>query len=204
MLGESAYSNASAMAFGAPWALGGGERVVFLCTTPGCEAPYRAAARNAARGPVTVRLNIAGTREHGIFEEVVRSMRRDWPWLVQGAPGWESYVPPVEEAPLPGRSETWEAPSAAPAQETSVSFRDRLGRFGHGPSREPPRRPRAMAERLLKAPRLAEPECGHVDVHGLEAAPPSEHGRARLPGGAPDLAVEGLGPVEVAPLSDEI
>jgi hypothetical protein len=33
-------------------------------------------------------------------------VRRDWPWLVEGAEGWEGYVPPSEA--LPGKTEPYE------------------------------------------------------------------------------------------------
>jgi len=105
-LTESGFAPESSMAFGRPWATGGGERLALLCTTPGCVAPYRAAAANVARHHVPARVNVVGTHSHGMFEEVVRSMRRDWPWLVAGAPGWEAYRPPEEEA-LPGRTEVF-------------------------------------------------------------------------------------------------
>jgi pimeloyl-ACP methyl ester carboxylesterase len=107
VLAESAYAPEAAMTFAARWAEGGGQRAMFLCTTPGCEAPYRAAARNLSRHAVAVRLNIAGTTEHGMWDVVVQSMRRDWPWLVEAADGWEAYVPPREEAPLPGKTESF-------------------------------------------------------------------------------------------------
>ena len=107
-LAESAYAPEAAMAFAQPWAAGGGQRAVFLCTTLGCEGPYRTAARNVAHHGVPARLDIAGTNEHGMWDVVVRSMRRDWPWLVEGAEGWEAYAPPAEDAPLPGKTETFE------------------------------------------------------------------------------------------------
>jgi hypothetical protein len=107
VLAESAYAPEPALAFAKPWAAGGGERAIFLCTTPGCEATYRGAARNVARRGVPARLNIAGTTEHGMWEAVVRSMRRDWPWMVEDASGWADFVPPVEEAPLPGKTEVF-------------------------------------------------------------------------------------------------
>jgi pimeloyl-ACP methyl ester carboxylesterase len=106
-LAESAYAPDPAMQFAAPWVKGGGERAIFLCTTLGCEATYRKAARNVAAQHVPTRLNIAGTTEHGMWDQVVRSMRRDWPWLIEGLDGWKGYVPP-EEADLPGRTEKLE------------------------------------------------------------------------------------------------
>jgi pimeloyl-ACP methyl ester carboxylesterase len=109
-LAESAYAPEPSIAFAGPWAAGGGQRAIFLCTTLGCEGPYRNAARNVARHGVPARLDIAGTNEHGMWDAVIRSMRRDWPWLVEGAEGWNAYVPQVEDAALPGRTETFEPP----------------------------------------------------------------------------------------------
>ena len=111
VLAESAYAPEPAIAFAKPWATGGGERAIFLCTTLGCEAPYRNAARNLARQGVPARLDIAGTSAHGMWDAVVQSMRRDWPWLVEGAEGWEAYTPQVEEGALPGKTETFDPPA---------------------------------------------------------------------------------------------
>jgi len=110
VLAESAYAPEPAMAFAKPWATGGGQRIIFLCTTHGCEGPYRSAARNVARQGAPARLDIAGTNQHGMWDVVVQSMRRDWPWLIEGAEGWESYAPPVEEGALPGKTETFDPP----------------------------------------------------------------------------------------------
>lgn len=106
---ESAYAPEPAIAFAGPWAKGGGERAIFMCTTLGCEGPYRKAARNVAHHHVTARLNIAGTNQHGIWDEVVRSMRRDWPWVVDGMPGWEAYVPPPPDPAPQGKTEIFVA-----------------------------------------------------------------------------------------------
>ena len=109
-LAESAYAPEPAMAFAEPWAAGGGQRAAFFCTTFGCEAPYRNAARNVARHHAPARLNIAGTNQHGIWDVVVQSMSRDWPWLVEGADGWDAYAAPAATAPLPGKTETFDPP----------------------------------------------------------------------------------------------
>ena len=109
-ISESAYAPEPAMAFAASWPKGGGERALFSCTTIGCEATYRRAARLVASQGAPSRLNIAGTNQHGIWDVVVRSVRRDWPWLVEGAAGWAAYVAPVEEGELPGKTESFAAP----------------------------------------------------------------------------------------------
>lgn len=108
VLTESSYAPDAAIAFSRPWGKGGGERVLFACTTPGCPGVYRSAAKIAARNHVSARLNDAKTTSHGMWVEVVASMRRDWPWLVAGVPGWERYVAPAPEG-LPGSTESFAA-----------------------------------------------------------------------------------------------
>jgi pimeloyl-ACP methyl ester carboxylesterase len=105
VLVEGAFRPEAALAFGRPWARGGGERLILSCTTPGCAAPYRDAARNVAAQHVPARVNLAGTRAHGMFAEVVRSLRRDFPWLVAGAEGWDAFRPFDEDDPPQGRTE---------------------------------------------------------------------------------------------------
>lgn len=107
VIGDSAHKPRSALTFAPAWVKGGGERALFLCTTSGCEPSMRAAARNVAREKARARLNIAPTQKHELSEPVVQSVRRDWPWLVQGAEGWDGYVAPSEE--LPGKTEPYEA-----------------------------------------------------------------------------------------------
>jgi len=108
VIGDSAHKPGSALTFAAAWVKGGGERALFLCTTSGCEPSMRAAAKTVARERAKARLNIAPTQKHGLSEPVVQSVRRDWPWLVEGAQGWEEYVAP-SEGELPGKTEPYEA-----------------------------------------------------------------------------------------------
>ncbi|HEX8791026.1 MAG TPA: hypothetical protein VF765_08730 [Polyangiaceae bacterium] len=107
VIGDSAHKPRSALTFAPSWVKGGGERALFLCTTSGCEPSMRAAAKNVARDKGRARLNIAPTQKHGLSEPVVQSVKRDWPWLVEGADGWEGYVAPSKE--LPGKTEPYEA-----------------------------------------------------------------------------------------------
>jgi dienelactone hydrolase len=104
VVGDSAHEPRPALTFSPAWASGGGTRAIFLCTTSGCEPALRKAARNVAAQNAMARLNIAPTQVHGLSAPVVQSMRRDWAWLVEGAEGWEAYVPP-SDASLPGKTE---------------------------------------------------------------------------------------------------
>jgi pimeloyl-ACP methyl ester carboxylesterase len=105
LIGDSAYEPRPALTFARAWAQGGGERVVFLCTTSGCEPSQRAAARKVAKENRLARLNISATQVHGLSERAVESLRRDWPWLVEGAEGWETYS--TATVPLSGRTESF-------------------------------------------------------------------------------------------------
>ncbi len=106
VVGDAAHDPRAALTFAGQWVAGGGERALFLCTTSGCEPSMRAAAKNVARVGAKARLNIAPTQKHGLSEPVVQSVRRDWPWLVDGAEGWEGYVAPSED--LPGKTEPYD------------------------------------------------------------------------------------------------
>lgn len=97
VLAESSYAPEPIARFTPPWTKGGGERIVFLCSTPGCGPVYRRAAAAVVQRGARARLNLAGTAAHGMWPEVIASMRRDLPWLVEGLPGWASFTPPTEE-----------------------------------------------------------------------------------------------------------
>lgn len=107
VVGDSAHDPAPALEFSRSWVDGGGERAIFLCTTSGCEPSLRAAARRVASHGAPARLNVAPTQVHGLSEPAVQSMKRDWPWLVEGAEGWASYAV-AENPPPPGTTETFE------------------------------------------------------------------------------------------------
>ena len=106
-VGDSAHDPRPALTFSHAWTAGSGERAVFLCTTSGCEPAMREAARRVASDHAPARLNIAPTQVHALSSLAAQSMRRDWPWLVEGAEGWEAYVAPGDVS-LPGRTETFE------------------------------------------------------------------------------------------------
>jgi pimeloyl-ACP methyl ester carboxylesterase len=108
-VGDSAHDPRPALTFARGWVKGGGERALFLCTTSGCEPSFRAAARNVAKENAPARLNIAPTQVHGLSEAAVQSMRRDWPWLVEGAEGWSTYVAPSDTS-MPGKTEAFDPP----------------------------------------------------------------------------------------------
>lgn len=103
-ISESAFAPHSVQQFSRPWTKGGGERVLLSCTTVGCEATYKVAACTLEKLGVKSRVNVAGTNRHGIWDAVIASAQRDWPWLVEGHPGWEGFTMPDPDAARPGRT----------------------------------------------------------------------------------------------------
>jgi pimeloyl-ACP methyl ester carboxylesterase len=89
VLAESAFDPKSTAAFAASFK---GERAGLLCTTYGCGPVYRQAGEVLARRGVPSRVNLSGTNAHGMWDVTNASMRRDWPWVVEGVPGWEHYL----------------------------------------------------------------------------------------------------------------
>jgi pimeloyl-ACP methyl ester carboxylesterase len=89
VLAESSFDPKGTAVFASSYK---GERVALLCTTLGCGPVYRQAGETLARRGVPSRVNISGTNAHGMWEVTNASMRRDWPWVVEGVPGWESYL----------------------------------------------------------------------------------------------------------------
>jgi hypothetical protein len=113
VIGDSAHDPWPALSFSRAWVAGGGERAMFMCTTSGCEPSMRAAAKRVAAQKVTAstafaaRLVIAPTQVHALSSRAAGSLRRDWPWLVEGAEGWEHYVAPAQGS-IEGRTEAFE------------------------------------------------------------------------------------------------
>jgi hypothetical protein len=73
------------------------KRVLFVCTTRGaCDETYLAALPKLVSAGIDARVNLAATREHGMWAEVISSIKRDWPWLVRDLDGWQNYAPTLE------------------------------------------------------------------------------------------------------------
>jgi pimeloyl-ACP methyl ester carboxylesterase len=107
VIGDAAHDPGPSLRFSRAWAAGGGERAMFMCTTSGCEPSMRASAKAVAaqRGP-SARLVVAPTQVHALSSRAASSLRRDWPWLVEGAEGWEHYAAPSDASP-DGRTESF-------------------------------------------------------------------------------------------------
>jgi predicted esterase len=92
MMSEGGYAQLTEEHFAQAYARGGGRRVLLGCSTGGgCLAKFGEAERQLKRAGVEARINDAGMVAHNLNGTVVTSLRRDWPWLVDGQSGWEHY-----------------------------------------------------------------------------------------------------------------
>lgn len=107
VIGDSAHDPGPALRFSRAWGTSGGERVIFMCTTSGCEPSMRAAAKKAAGAGRPALLVVAPTQVHAFSARAAGALRRDWAWLVEGAEGWERYTAP-RDASLEGRTEPYD------------------------------------------------------------------------------------------------
>lgn len=70
----------------ARYAEGGGERVLFGCTTRACEQATRPVLARFARTRVEARMVSAGNIGHLVNDRVVEALKPGWAWLVEGDP----------------------------------------------------------------------------------------------------------------------
>jgi pimeloyl-ACP methyl ester carboxylesterase len=113
VIGDAAYDPQPTFTFAQKWIAGGGERALFLCTTSGCEPSMRNAAKRVSTEHAPARLNIAATQKHGLSVEAGKSLRRDWPWITEGTPGWETFASSSTDQ-APGKTESFEAAARKP------------------------------------------------------------------------------------------
>jgi hypothetical protein len=88
MLSEGGYDELTDASFAERFRKSGGQRVLLGCSTGGCAPRLDRARKVLEKAGVAARLNDAGHLGHNLDSRVVTSLRRDWPWLVEGAPGW--------------------------------------------------------------------------------------------------------------------
>ena len=88
--GYGALDDARARAFVAQ--AGAGPRVLLTCSQPGCAGMFGGAKGTLERAGAGVRVVYAGAYGHSMVPEVRRSINDALGWLVEGAPGWETYA----------------------------------------------------------------------------------------------------------------
>lgn len=81
------------------YAKGGGERVLFTCSQPGCAPAFASSRMTLERAGVGARVEYSGPHGHSMPPAVRESIHAALPWIVEGLRGWEGYA----DAPrLPG------------------------------------------------------------------------------------------------------
>jgi hypothetical protein len=92
VLSEGGYGQVADPGFASSLAAHHVKRVLFSCTTQGaCPAAFKDALPKLVRAGIDARLNVAPTNQHGMWTEVIASLRKEWPWLVRDIAGWEGF-----------------------------------------------------------------------------------------------------------------
>jgi predicted esterase len=93
MMSEGGYAELAQRGFAESFHKNGGRRILLGCSTgQGCVGRFSEAQRFFERAGVDARVNDAGVVGHNLNAEVVRSLRRDWTWLVRGEESWSGYA----------------------------------------------------------------------------------------------------------------
>ncbi|MBX3185605.1 MAG: hypothetical protein KF819_01265 [Labilithrix sp.] len=92
VLTEGGYHSFEAGGLARAFASGGGERVLFTCSTGGCAAGFGLARAALDRAAVGTRVAYAGALGHSLVPRARESINAELPWLVEGMRGWEGYA----------------------------------------------------------------------------------------------------------------
>ncbi len=77
------------------YARGGGQRVLFTCSQPGCAGAFAsstAALGRAGGTEVMTRVEYSGPHGHSMPPPVRASIHAALPWIIEGLRGWEGYA----------------------------------------------------------------------------------------------------------------
>ena len=86
--GYGVFDDRAARAF----AKAGGQRVVFSCSSGGCDGGFRAAVAALGRASVQAQIEDSGPLGHSIPPPAREGLNRQLPFLVEGLRGWEGYA----------------------------------------------------------------------------------------------------------------
>ena len=88
---EGGYKTVDDPAIARAFAKGGGERVLFTCSQPGCAGAYATSKASLANARVTARVDYSGPHGHSMPPEVRERIHDALPWIVEGLPNWLGY-----------------------------------------------------------------------------------------------------------------
>jgi hypothetical protein len=91
---EGGYRTFEDAALARAFVKGGGERVLFTCSQPGCARAFEASRIALDRAGGVVRVEYSGPHGHSMPPPVRESIHSVLPWIVAGLSGWEAYEPP--------------------------------------------------------------------------------------------------------------
>ncbi len=92
VLGEGGYQQLTRRLIG-QYAKAGIERILLVCSTDQCEISYEPVSKRLRNAGIESRIASSGGAVHRFRGEVVEATRRNWPWLVRDASGYQGFRP---------------------------------------------------------------------------------------------------------------
>jgi hypothetical protein len=89
---EGGYKTFDDAATARAFAKGGGERVLFTCSQPGCAGSFATSRAALERAGATARVDYSGPHGHSMPPAVREKIHDALPWIVEGLQGWEGYA----------------------------------------------------------------------------------------------------------------
>jgi hypothetical protein len=85
---EGGHGGTGQPGFAEQFSTGGGKRMLFACSTPGCAGLYKGPRDGLLRAGVEARIFDAGPVGHNLNGEVIAAMKAPFAWLVRDDPRW--------------------------------------------------------------------------------------------------------------------
>lgn len=91
VLTEGGYRAFEDAALAGAFVKGGGERVLFTCSQPGCAGSFATSRARLEQAGGAARIDYSGPHGHSMPPEVREGIHSLLPWIVAGLRGWEGY-----------------------------------------------------------------------------------------------------------------
>jgi hypothetical protein len=89
---EGGYKTFDDASVARAFAKGGGERVLFTCSQPGCAGAFATSRASLERAGATARVDYSGPHGHSMPPAVREKIHEALPWIIEGLPAWAGYA----------------------------------------------------------------------------------------------------------------
>lgn len=89
---EGGYKTFDDAAIARAFVQGGGERVLFTCSQPGCAGSFATSKAALERAGAAARVDYSGPHGHSMPPAVREQIHEALPWITEGLPDWQGYA----------------------------------------------------------------------------------------------------------------